>query len=136
MHEPKNVLGERLENCCTDPMTGFYRDGKCRTGADDLGLHVVCAQMTREFLEFSVSRGNDLVTARPEFLFPGLEPGDCWCLCAARWQEALDAGVAPPVSLAATHISALEFISLDDLKAHSLDGELDEWGLGDLDIGG
>ena len=121
MYEARNVLGGLLELCCIDPVTGFYRDGFCRTGADDLGIHVVCAQMTREFLEFAVRRGNDLITPRPEFLFPGLKPGDQWCLCAARWQEALDAGYAPPVVLKSTHISALEFLSLADLKAHAVD---------------
>ena len=121
MNEQKNVFGERLEECCTEPMTGFYRDGCCRTGADDIGIHVVCAQMTAEFLEFSRRRGNDLITPRPEFLFPGLKPGDCWCLCAARWQEALEAGVAPPVKLAATHIAALEFISVADLERYAID---------------
>lgn len=121
MDEQKNVFGEPLEECCTEPMTGFYRDGCCRTGADDIGLHVVCAQMTAEFLEFSRWRGNDLITPRPEFLFPGLKPGDCWCLCAARWQEALEAGVAPPVKLAATHISALEFIKVADLERYAID---------------
>lgn len=121
MNEQKNVFGEPLEECSTEPMTGFYRDGCCRTGADDIGLHVVCAQMTAEFLEFSRRRGNDLITPRPEFLFPGLKPGDCWCLCAARWQEALEAGVAPPIKLAATHMSALEFISLADLERYAID---------------
>lgn len=119
----RNVLGGELQPCCTDPMTGFYRDGYCRTGGDDLGVHVVCAQMTEEFLHFSRSRGNDLITPNPRFLFPGLQPGDCWCLCASRWQEALDAGVAPPVRLAATHITALEFVNLSDLVAHALDGQ-------------
>ncbi len=118
---PQNVLGTELESCCTDPMTGFYRDGICRTGADDEGLHVICAQVTAEFLAFSRDQGNDLLTPRPEYLFPGLQPGDCWCLCAARWQEALDAGVAPGVKLAGTHISALEFVALADLKAHAVD---------------
>lgn len=121
MNEQKNVFGEPLEECSTEPMTGFYRDGCCRTGADDIGLHVVCAQMTAEFLEFSRRRGNDLITPRPEFLFPGLKPGDCWCLCAARWQEALEAGVAPPIKLAATHMSALEFISMADLERYAID---------------
>lgn len=125
---PKNVLGTELEPCCMDPLTGFYRDGICRTGADDAGLHVICVEMTAAFLEFSQGRGNDLITPRPEFLFPGLQPGDCWCICAARWQEALDAGVAPPVNLEGTHISALEFISLTDLKAHAIDN------LEDIDI--
>jgi uncharacterized protein (DUF2237 family) len=115
----QNVLGTELQPCCTDPMTGFYRDGFCRTGADDVGLHVICVEATQEFLEFSREQGNDLLTPRPEFLFPGLQPGDCWCICAARWQEALEAGVAPPVKLAGTHISALEFVALADLKAHA-----------------
>ena len=118
---PNNVLGTELEPCSAEPLTGFYRDGCCRTGADDAGLHVVCARMTAAFLEFSRTRGNDLITPRPEFLFPGLQPGDQWCLCAARWQEALDAGVAPPVVLESTHISALEFVQLDDLMRHAAD---------------
>lgn len=125
---PKNVLGTELASCCTDPMTGFYRDGICRTGADDVGLHVICAQMTTEFLTFARDQGNDLLTPRPELLFPGLHPGDCWCICAARWQEALEAGVAPGVKLAGTHISALEFVSLADLQAYAVDAldEVDE----------
>lgn len=121
----QNVLGEKLEVCSTEPLTGFYRDGYCRTGADDLGVHVIAAQMTEEFLAFSKSRGNDLSTPRPEFLFPGLAPGDCWCLCADRWQEALDAGVAPPVKLEATHISALEFVTMGDLERYAIDDEED-----------
>jgi uncharacterized protein (DUF2237 family) len=116
----KNVLGTDLQSCSTDPMTGYYRDGCCNTGAGDMGVHVVCAQMTAEFLAFSQSRGNDLITPHPEFEFPGLSPGDRWCLCAARWQEAFEAGVAPPVVLEATHMSALEFVSLEDLKTHAL----------------
>ncbi len=123
--ELQNVLGGKLEGCSTDPLTGFYRDGYCRTGADDLGVHVIAAQMTEEFLAFSKSRGNDLSTPRPEFLFPGLAPGDCWCLCADRWQEALDAGVAPPVKLEATHISALEFVTMADLRRYAIDDEED-----------
>lgn len=102
-------------------MTGFRRDGKCNTGAGDFGAHVVCAQVTEEFLTFTKSRGNDLSTAVPAFDFPGLQPGDRWCLCASRWQEALDAGVAPPVVLSATHASALEHVSLNDLKQYALD---------------
>jgi hypothetical protein len=102
-------------------MTGFYRDGKCNTGAGDLGAHVVCAQVTEEFLAFSKSRGNDLSTPVPAFNFPGLKPGDRWCLCALRWKEALDAGVAPPVVLSATHASAVEYVSWDELKQNSLD---------------
>lgn len=121
MTEARNVLGTPLTACCTDPMTGYYRDGVCRTGGGDVGAHVVCAQVTEEFLQFSRSRGNDLVTPMPAFRFPGLKPGDRWCLCASRWQEALEAGVAPPVILAATHASALEYISLDDLKRHGIE---------------
>lgn len=114
-----NVLGTPLACCCNDPRTGFYRDGYCRTGPGDTGLHTVCAVMTSEFLEFSRERGNDLVTAAPEYRFPGLKPGDRWCLCVSRWVEALEAGVAPPVILDATHSSALEFVDLSDLEAHS-----------------
>ncbi len=120
---PKNVLGEPLEACCYQPMTGFYRDGFCRTGAGDAGVHVVCVQVDAAFLKFSKARGNDLSTPAPQHAFPGLKPGDQWCLCAARWQEALEAGAAPPVKLAATHVSALEFCALDDLTAHALDAE-------------
>jgi uncharacterized protein len=118
----KNVLGGDLEKCCADPMTGFYRNGCCNTGPGDFGVHVVCAQVTREFLDFSKARGNDLMTPVPEHGFPGLRPGDRWCLCAMRWQEALDAGVAPSVILDATHIAALEFVALADLKAQALAG--------------
>lgn len=117
---PKNVLGSDLQPCCHVPMTGFYRDGLCRTGPGDVGLHVLCAQVTEEFLEFSKSRGNDLSTPQPAMAFPGLEPGDRWCLCVTRWKEAFEAGVAPPVVLEATHISALEFVDLEDLKAHAV----------------
>ena len=116
---PRNVLGTELQDCSHDPLTGFYRDGCCRTGGDDQGVHVVCARMTAEFLEFSRSVGNDLSTPRPEYRFPGLKPGDQWCLCAARWAEAHRAGVAPPVVLAATHSSALEFADLSDLRANA-----------------
>ena len=116
-----NVLGEPLAPCGLDPMTGFYRDGCCNTGYDDIGIHVICVRMTREFLEFSRRRGNDLSTPEPEAGFPGLKPGDRWCLCAGRWKEALDAGVAPPVVLAATHEEALAVVSLKDLKQHALD---------------
>lgn len=121
MASGKNVLGQSLKTCCTSPMTGFFRTGKCEMGPGDDGIHVVCARMTAEFLAFSRSRGNDLATPVPEFGFPGLKPGDCWCLCAARWKEAMQAGVAPPVKLEATHISALEFVSLEELEAHALD---------------
>jgi len=119
MSKASNVLGGPLESCCTDPVTGFYRDGYCHTGPGDAGLHTVCAEMTTEFLEYSFSRGNDLITPRPEFGFPGLKAGDRWCLCVTRWQEALGAGCAPPVILEACHASALEFAELDDLKTHA-----------------
>lgn len=115
-----NVLGTELQCCCTDPVTGFYRDGFCRTGGGDIGVHVVCAQVTAEFLAFTQAQGNDLSTPMPAFNFPGLKPGDRWCLCAARWQEAATAGVAPPVVLEATHASALEHVSLELLKRHAL----------------
>ena len=116
-----NVLGGLLADCSHDPLTGFYRDGCCNTGPDDLGRHQVCAVMTAEFLEFSQRAGNDLSTPRPESGFPGLKPGDRWCLCAARWQQALEAGAAPRVALAATHQRALELIRLADLKRHAID---------------
>lgn len=119
--EEKNVFGEDLRECSADPMTGFFRDGCCRAAVDDVGLHLVCAEMTEEFLEFSKSRGNDLITPRPEFGFPGLEPGDRWCLCALRWKEALDDGVAPPVFLQSTHESVLKIIPLSDLKKYAAD---------------
>lgn len=117
----KNVLGTPLETCSNDPLTGFYRDGCCHTGADDHGLHLVCAEMTDEFLEFSAERGNDLSTAIPAYGFPGLKPGDRWCLCALRWKEALQAGLAPKVHLEATHISTLEFVDLEDLQRHAVE---------------
>ena len=121
MNRGKNVLGEDLEACGIDPVTGFYRDGCCRTGPEDQGLHILCAQMTQEFLDFTKSQGNDLSTPMQQFGFLGLNPGDRWCLCVLRWKEALDANVAPPVVLSATHISALEFVDLNDLRAHALD---------------
>jgi uncharacterized protein (DUF2237 family) len=122
VHNPqRSVLGLPLVPCSMDPLTGFYRDGCCTTGQDDTGRHVVCCRVTREFLEFSVSRGNDLVTPRPDYRFPGLKPGDQWCVCALRWCEALDAGVAPPVILEATHEAVLRFVSLDDLRRHAID---------------
>ncbi len=117
----KNVLGGTLVPCSMDPLTGYFRTGCCDTGAGDVGVHVVCAQVTAEFLAFSRDRGNDLITPVPYYNFPGLKPGDRWCLCAARWQEALEAGVAPPVILEATHMSALEFVNLEDLRLHALD---------------
>jgi uncharacterized protein len=120
MTNSMNVLGEMLESCCTSPMTGFYRDGLCRTGGGDFGAHVVCAQMTAAFLAFTKAKGNDLSTPVPMSHFPGLKPGDRWCLCASRWQEALQSGVAPPVVLASTHASALEYVSINDLQQHAL----------------
>ncbi len=116
--KPKNVLGGELKVCCTSPMTGFYRDGFCKTGADDRGSHTICVRVTTEFLAFSKSRGNDLSTPRPEFQFPGLVDGDKWCLVAMRWQEALEANAAPKVVLEATHEAALQYVSLADLKNH------------------
>ncbi len=121
MNRGKNVFGEDLVDCCTEPMTGFFRDGCCRTGPGDLGLHILCAEMTEEFLAFSRAAGNDLSAPVPEYRFPGLKPGDRWCLCVQRWVEALNAGVAPPVFLSGTHISTLEFVDMDDLIAHALD---------------
>lgn len=113
----KNVLGTELKTCGTDPMTGFYRDGCCNTGADDMGVHTVCAIVTAEFLEFSKKRGNDLSTPMPQYGFAGLNPGDRWCLCASRWAEARDAGMAPSVDLEATHARSLEWASLADFEA-------------------
>jgi uncharacterized protein (DUF2237 family) len=115
----ENVLGGELEPCGTDPLTGFYRDGCCNTGAEDAGVHTVCAVVTQEFLDFSLSQGNDLITPNPAFGFPGLHPGDRWCLCASRWAEALDAGVAPPVVLTATHVRTLDWVNLEDLRRHA-----------------
>lgn len=121
MTAAKNVLGGPLEPCCTSPLTGFYRTGSCETGPEDRGTHVICAQVTAAFLAFTKSRGNDLITPAPEYGFPGLKPGDRWCLCATRWREALEAGVAPPVILAATHEAALRYVTLQDLLNHALD---------------
>ena len=118
---PKNVLGTELKLCCTAPMTGFYRDGYCRTGLSDEGLHIVCCVMTDDFLAFSKSVGNDLSTPIPEYEFPGLKAGDQWCLCMLRWKEALAAGCAPHVALESTHMSAIEFVSIEDLKKHAID---------------
>ena len=119
--KPKNVLGGELESCCTDPMTGFYRDGFCRTGVDDTGRHTVCILATDEFLEFSKAAGNDLSTPMPQYAFPGLVAGDKWCLCMLRWREALNAGMAPQVYLEATHEAALTVVSLADLKSHAVE---------------
>lgn len=121
MADAKNVLGYPLETCCTDPMTGFYRTGCCETGPEDQGVHVVCAQVTEAFLSYTKAQGNDLSTPMPMFGFPGLKPGDRWCLCAARWKEALEDGVAPPVVLSATHAAALKYVALEDLKNHALE---------------
>ncbi len=120
--KPKNVLGQVLETCCTDPMTGFYRDGMCRTGVDDSGRHTVCILATDDFLAFSKAAGNDLSTPMPQYSFPGLVAGDKWCLCMLRWREALNAGMAPQVYLEATHEAALTVVTLEDLKRHAVDG--------------
>ena len=116
--KPKNILGTELQSCCTDPITGFFRDGYCRTNQMDLGTHVICAVVTDEFLEFTKSKGNDLSTPRPEYQFPGLTAGDGWCLCAMRWKEAHDAGAAPPLKPESTHEKALEFIDKSSLEKY------------------
>lgn len=116
-----NVLGTDLQTCSTEPLTGFYRDGCCQTGPQDVGLHLVCCVMTADFLEFSKARGNDLSTPNPMYAFPGLQPGDRWCLCALRWKEAYEAGMAPQVVLEATHISMLEFATLEELRPFAVD---------------
>jgi hypothetical protein len=118
---PKNVLGGPLQPCSERPVTGFFRDGCCNTGDEDIGAHVVCVKVTGEFLEFSFARGNDLTTPHPEFGFPGLKPGDRWCLCAMRWVEALQAGRAPQVVLSATHEVMLEYAPLAELKKFAID---------------
>lgn len=120
----RNVLGGELETCSDIPLTGFYRNGCCDTGAEDDGFHTVCVLATEKFLAFSKERGNDLSTPAPEFGFSGLRPGDRWCLCAMRWREALEAGIAPPVLLRATHEATLEFVDLADLQIHSIDDDL------------
>ena len=112
-----NVLGEKLQPCCYEPMTGFTRNGSCETMDNDYGNHVICATVTQEFLDFSKSKGNDLMSSTP--YFPGLKAGDKWCLCALRWREALEAGVAPPVNIASTHSKALQFVSMEDLMKHA-----------------
>jgi uncharacterized protein (DUF2237 family) len=117
---PTNVLGTELRSCCHDPLTGFYRDGYCRTGPEDRGLHTVCVQVDQDFLDFSMLDGNDLNTPRPEYGFPGLKPGDRWCVCVTRWAAALKRGLPGKVDLEATHSSALEFVSLEELQAHAL----------------
>jgi uncharacterized protein len=119
--EGKSVLGRELAECGASPLTGFFRDGCCHTGPEDRGRHTVCVRVTEAFLAFSRSCGNDLVTPAPEVGFAGLKPGDRWCVCVNRWKEALEAGVAPPVMLAATHEAALEFVTYNDLARHALD---------------
>lgn len=116
----KNVLGTALAPCSTQPLTGFFRDGCCNTSEDDLGAHTVCCEVTEGFLSYSKAMGNDLSTPRPEYDFPGLRPGDRWCLCAPRWQQALEDGVPPQVVLEATHEATLSYICLEDLKAHAI----------------
>ena len=120
-YDDKNVLGGALAPCSTSPRTGFYRDGCCNTGPEDLGLHVVCVQVTEGFLAFARRRGNDLITPAPEFGFPGLKPGDCWCLCASRWKEAFEAGSAPKIRLTATHEATLDVVPLEVLKRYAID---------------
>ncbi len=119
--DQRNVFGEIIETCSNRPMTGFYRTGCCHTGEEDVGLHTVCVELSAEFLAFSKQRGNDLSTPMPEFGFPGLKAGDRWCLCALRWKEALEAGMAPRVILRATHENTLEVVPLGDLKRYALD---------------
>ena len=126
----RNVLGEDLEPCGTDPVTGFYRDGSCTCGPEDIGLHAVCAVMTTEFLEHQRSVGNDLSTPRPEWSFPGLHPGDRWCVVAARWRQAYEEGLAAPVVLASTHERALDVIPLEWLREHAVDVPSDPRSLG------
>ena len=118
----QKLLGAPLAPCSTDPLTGFRRTGACETGPEDRGVHVVCAEVTDAFLAYSAARGNDLATPRPRWGFEGLEAGDRWCLCATRWREALEGGVAPPVDLAATHARALDFVTRPQLEAHAVDG--------------
>jgi uncharacterized protein (DUF2237 family) len=121
MEEERNVLGEPLQPCSDDPLTGFFRTGSCITGPEDVGRHLVCCEMTAEFLAFSKKAGNDLSTPRPEMAFPGLNPGDRWCLVAPRWVEALEAGVAPRIALLSTHEGALRYTDLSTLKRYALD---------------
>jgi uncharacterized protein (DUF2237 family) len=118
--QARNILGSALVPCSYDPLTGFYRDGCCKTDMHDAGSHVICAKVTQEFLDFSVTVGNDLSTPRPEYRFAGLRAGDRWCLCARRWQQAFEAGVAPPVVLESTHERALDFVTLAQLQAYAL----------------
>ncbi|NOK58468.1 MAG: DUF2237 domain-containing protein [Chloroflexi bacterium AL-W] len=127
MNQAKNVYGTPLQTCGTSPLTGFYRDGCCNTGPEDQGVHTVCAQVNEAFLAFTKARGNDLSTPMPAYGFPGLKPGDRWCLCAARWMEAYEAGAAPPVVLEATHMATLEYIPLETLEQHATDKQEKRW---------
>lgn len=120
MSGAKNVLGTPLKPCSMEPLTGFYRNGCCDTGADDMGLHTICVQVTAEFLAFSKEAGNDLSTPNPMYGFPGLRPGNRWCVCVTRWKDAFEAGVIAPIVLEASHMSVLEFVDLEDLKANSV----------------
>ncbi len=122
MTQAKNILGESLKPCSTDPMTGYLRDGCCNTNPQDLGAHTVCVVLTEDFLAFTKAAGNDLSSPRPEFGFPGLNPGDSWCLCAERWKEALAHGAAPKVRLESTHEATLSFVGMEDLLSHAHDG--------------
>jgi uncharacterized protein (DUF2237 family) len=117
--KPRNVLGGELQSCCTDPMTGFFRDGSCNTGPDDVGRHTVCIVATDKFLEYSKSAGNDLSTPMPQYAFPGVKDGDRWCLCVTRWRQALEDGMAPQVVLESTHESALQVVKLEDLREYA-----------------
>jgi uncharacterized protein len=123
---PRNVLGSELQCCCLSPRTGFYRDGFCQTGPEDVGRHTVCAVVTDEFLTLSASRGNDLRTPAPAYGFPGLKQGDKWCLCVLRWKEALDEGVAPRVVLEACHENSLQHVTLEQLRTHSVTAPLQQ----------
>ena len=118
-----NVYGQEIKPCCMDPITGFYRDGYCHTGMDDYGTHIVCAQVTDAFLQFSKSKGNDLTRPIAGSTFPGLKDGDKWCLCVLRWMEAYEAGVAPPIDLEATHQAALDYVSLETLESYALNSK-------------
>ncbi|MBC7608363.1 MAG: DUF2237 domain-containing protein [Polaromonas sp.] len=122
--DTKNVLGTELVPCSYDPLTGYFRDGCCNTDATDLGSHLICVRVTDKFLSFSKARGNDLITPMPAYRFAGLKPGDRWCLCANRWREALEAGMAPPVVLESTHLSALRFVTIEQLQKHRFQGAL------------
>ena len=124
MEEDLNIFNQKIKNCSCKPVTGFYRNGKCSTGPEDQGLHTVCVEVTQEFLSFSKSKGNDLSTPHPEWGFPGLKPGDRWCLCALRWKEAFDAGKAPLVFLESTHKKTLDVINLSDLEKHAVEADI------------